>query len=69
MGGGCWDPRRNFLKSFVVVSFSVVDVKMVVMVKMLVIVVMVVRMVRMVVIFRCVCGGARAGGWWKKDFP
>ena len=57
MGGGCWDPRRNFLKSFVVVSFLVVDVRIVVMV------------VRMVVIFRCVCGGARAGGWWKKDFP
>ena len=54
MGGGCWDPRRNFLKSLVVVSFSVVDVRMVVMVVMVVIVVMVVRMVRMVVIFRCV---------------
>ena len=41
MGGGCWDPRRNFLKSLVVVSFSVVDVRMVVMVVMVVIVVMV----------------------------
>ena len=63
MGGGCWDARRDFLKSFVVVSFFIVDVRMVVMV------VSMVRMVVLVVIFRCVCGGARAGGWWKKDFP